>query len=224
MSFFIRIFLCAFFSFFSPHSSSSIFFIFEVHLIIPSLNSFSSVLFTSLFFSSLLFSHLSSSLPIYVDIFYSLSVGWRVDLPIRYAKYRGQQGKYPIKLFYTSNMPIILQTGTYACTYTRTHVLTRDLLAQSLCSMLCTKAYIDHQLYYYINILLDITVIHSSLLTQEPHSYLTTPFFSSCLFLFACTALVSNLYFLSQLLYNRYSGVLLVRLLGVWKELKDNPG
>ena len=38
------------------------------------------------------------------------------------------------------------------------------------------------------------------------------------------TALVSNLYFLSQLLYNRYSGVLLVRLLGVWKELKDNPG
>ena len=73
--------------------------------------------------------------------------GWRVDLPIKYAKYRGQQGKYPIKLFYTSNMPIILQT-----------------------------------------------------------------------------ALVSNLYFLSQLLYNRYSGNILVRLLGVWKELKENPG
>lgn len=73
--------------------------------------------------------------------------GWRVDLPIKYAKYRGQQGKYPIKLFYTSNMPIILQT-----------------------------------------------------------------------------ALVSNLYFLSQLLYNRYSSNILVRLLGVWKELKENPG
>jgi len=73
--------------------------------------------------------------------------GWRVDLPIKYAKYRGQQGKYPIKLFYTSNMPIILQT-----------------------------------------------------------------------------ALTSNLYFLSQLLYNRYSGNILVRLLGVWKELKENPG
>ena len=70
-----------------------------------------------------------------------------MDLPVKYAKYRGQQGKYPIKLFYTSNMPIILQT-----------------------------------------------------------------------------ALVSNLYFLSQLLYNRYSGVLLVRLLGVWKDQKDNPG
>jgi protein transport protein SEC61 subunit alpha len=81
-----------------------------------------------------------------MNIFY-IFLGWRVDLPIRYAKYRGQQGKYPIKLFYTSNMPIILQT-----------------------------------------------------------------------------ALVSNLYFLSQMLYNRYSGVLLVRMLGVWKELKDNPG
>jgi len=73
--------------------------------------------------------------------------GWRVDLPIKYAKFRGQQGKYPIKLFYTSNMPIILQT-----------------------------------------------------------------------------ALVSNLYFLSQLLYNRYSGNIIVRLLGVWKELRENPG
>lgn len=38
------------------------------------------------------------------------------------------------------------------------------------------------------------------------------------------TALVSNLYFMSQLLYNRYSGNVLVRLLGVWKEPKDNPG
>lgn len=73
--------------------------------------------------------------------------GWKIDLPVKYAKYRGQSGKFPIKLFYTSNMPIILQT-----------------------------------------------------------------------------ALVSNLYFLSQLLYNRYSGNIFVRILGVWKELKENPG
>lgn len=53
---------------------------------------------------------------------------------MKYQKYRGQQGTYPIKLFYTSNMPVILQT-----------------------------------------------------------------------------ALVSNLYFLSQLLHNRYNGNLLVR-------------
>jgi len=73
--------------------------------------------------------------------------GWRVDLPVKYQKYRGQQGTYPIKLFYTSNMPIILQT-----------------------------------------------------------------------------ALVSNLYFLSQLLWNRYSGNFLVRLLGRWQELEGGAG
>jgi protein transport protein SEC61 subunit alpha len=38
--------------------------------------------------------------------------GFRVDLPVKYAKSRGQQGSYPIKLFYTSNIPIILQFDT----------------------------------------------------------------------------------------------------------------
>ncbi|KAL0281731.1 UNVERIFIED_CONTAM: protein transport protein Sec61 subunit alpha [Sesamum radiatum] len=67
--------------------------------------------------------------------------GFRVVLPVRSKNARGQQGSYPIKLFYTSNMPIILQS-----------------------------------------------------------------------------ALVSNLYFISQLLYRRYSGNFLVNLLGKWKE------
>merc|ERR1711934_239180 len=43
--------------------------------------------------------------------------GWRVDLPVKYQKYRGQQGTYPIKLFYTSNMPIILQTALVSNLY-----------------------------------------------------------------------------------------------------------
>merc|ERR1712159_361624 len=68
--------------------------------------------------------------------------GFRVDLPVRYHKIRGQQGTYPIKLFYTSNIPIILQT-----------------------------------------------------------------------------ALVSNLYFFSQLLYKRYRDNIFVNLLGQWREL-----
>merc|ERR1712159_18427 len=68
--------------------------------------------------------------------------GFRVDLPVRYHKIRGQQGTYPIKLFYTSNIPIILQT-----------------------------------------------------------------------------ALVSNLYFFSQLLYRRYRDNIFVNLLGSWREL-----
>jgi protein transport protein SEC61 subunit alpha len=67
--------------------------------------------------------------------------GFRVDLPVRNKRSRGQQGTYPIKLFYTSNMPIILYS-----------------------------------------------------------------------------ALVSNMYFISQLLYKRYGGNFLVQLLGRWQE------
>jgi protein transport protein SEC61 subunit alpha len=73
--------------------------------------------------------------------------GFRVDLPVKYQRFRGQQGTYPIKLFYTSNMPIILQT-----------------------------------------------------------------------------ALVSNLYFISQLLYKKFSGNFLVRLLGVWQDVEGSAG
>ena len=51
-----------------------------------------------------------------IELFNNL-LGWRVDLPIKYAKFRGQQGKYPIKLFYTSNMPIILQTALVSNLY-----------------------------------------------------------------------------------------------------------
>jgi protein transport protein SEC61 subunit alpha len=71
--------------------------------------------------------------------------GFRVDLPVKYQKYRGQQSSYPIKLFYTSNIPIILQT-----------------------------------------------------------------------------ALVSNLYFFSQLLHKRYSTNPLVQLLGRWQEIEGS--
>jgi protein transport protein SEC61 subunit alpha len=67
--------------------------------------------------------------------------GFRVDLPVRNKRSRGQQGNYPIKLFYTSNMPIILQS-----------------------------------------------------------------------------ALVSNLYFISQLLFKRYGGNFIIQLLGRWQQ------
>jgi len=69
-----------------------------------------------------------------------------VDLPVRSKRARGTPYSHPIKLFYTSNMPIILQS-----------------------------------------------------------------------------ALVSNLYFISQLLYKRYSGNLLVQLLGRWQVRALHP-
>jgi len=37
--------------------------------------------------------------------------GFRVDLPVKHKNQRGAGGTYPIKLFYTSNIPIILQTA-----------------------------------------------------------------------------------------------------------------
>jgi len=69
--------------------------------------------------------------------------GFRVDLAVKYQKIRGQMGTYPIKLFYTSNTPIILQT-----------------------------------------------------------------------------ALVSNLYFFSQLLYKRFKSNMFVNMLGQWQEIE----
>ncbi|CAM6117956.1 unnamed protein product [Calypogeia fissa] len=67
--------------------------------------------------------------------------GFRVMIPVRSTTGRGISQPYPIKLLYTSNMPIILQS-----------------------------------------------------------------------------ALVSNIYFISQLLYKQFGGVFLVRLIGDWKE------
>eukprot|EP00128_Syssomonas_multiformis_P018763 Colp12_sorted_trinity150504_noHs@25030 len=70
--------------------------------------------------------------------------GFRVDIPIISNRNRGQFSTYPIKLFYTSNIPIILQT-----------------------------------------------------------------------------ALVSNVYFISQMLYNKFSDNFLVRLFGVWETVEQ---
>merc|ERR1719494_1175569 len=43
--------------------------------------------------------------------------GFRVDLPMKSARYRGQYSSYPIKLFYTSNIPIILQSALVSNLY-----------------------------------------------------------------------------------------------------------
>ena len=72
--------------------------------------------------------------------------GFRVEIPVKSNKFRGQQGTYPIKLFYTSNMPIMLQS-----------------------------------------------------------------------------ALVSNIFFISQMLYRRFPDALFVRLIGVWANAEGVP-
>mmetsp|Transcript_13835 Transcript_13835/g.30121 ORF Transcript_13835/g.30121 Transcript_13835/m.30121 type:complete len:474 (-) Transcript_13835:180-1601(-) len=43
--------------------------------------------------------------------------GWRVNLTVKLQKSRGLERPYPVKLFYTSNMPIILQTALVSNIY-----------------------------------------------------------------------------------------------------------
>jgi len=62
--------------------------------------------------------------------------GFRVDLPVTYQKVRGQQGSYPIKLFYTSNIPIILQTALVSNLYFFSQLLYRRFRSNMLVNLL----------------------------------------------------------------------------------------
>lgn len=37
--------------------------------------------------------------------------GFRLEIPVKSNRFRGQRGSYPVKLFYTSNMPIMLESA-----------------------------------------------------------------------------------------------------------------
>jgi protein transport protein SEC61 subunit alpha len=37
--------------------------------------------------------------------------GFRIEIPIKSNKFRGQRTSYPVKLFYTPNMPIMLESA-----------------------------------------------------------------------------------------------------------------
>ncbi len=43
--------------------------------------------------------------------------GVRVELPVSYARYRGFRGRYPIKLLYVSNLPVIFASALFANVY-----------------------------------------------------------------------------------------------------------
>jgi protein transport protein SEC61 subunit alpha len=62
--------------------------------------------------------------------------GFRVDLPVRNKRQRGQQGSYPIKLFYTSNMPIILQSALVSNLYFISQLLFKRYGANFLVQLL----------------------------------------------------------------------------------------
>jgi len=73
--------------------------------------------------------------------------GFRVVLPVRSKSARGQQGSYPIKLFYTSNMPIILQSALVSNLYFISQVLVlsfvsslRDNTAENIKLTICISS------------------------------------------------------------------------------------
>jgi len=51
--------------------------------------------------------------------------GFRVDLPVKNNRQKGAVGTYPIKLFYTSNMPIMLQSALVSNLYFFSQILYR---------------------------------------------------------------------------------------------------
>ncbi|HYW01801.1 MAG TPA: hypothetical protein VE862_10035, partial [Candidatus Acidoferrum sp.] len=43
--------------------------------------------------------------------------GMRVEIPVSYARYRGFRGKFPLKLFYVSNIPVIFAAALFGNIY-----------------------------------------------------------------------------------------------------------
>lgn len=66
--------------------------------------------------------------------------GFRVDLPIKSARYRGQYSSYPIKLFYTSNIPIILQSALVSNLYVISQMLSAKFSGNFIVNLLGTWA------------------------------------------------------------------------------------
>lgn len=87
--------------------------------------------------------------------------GFRVDIPVKYQGQRGQQGSYPIKLFYTSNIPIILQTALVSNLYFLSQLLWRRFPTNILINLfgrwreveggMGTQAYPVGGLVYYLS-------------------------------------------------------------------------
>src|ERR1700760_1038922 len=53
--------------------------------------------------------NLLATLAIFAAVIYLQS--FRVEIPVKSSRQRGMRGSYPVRLFYTSNMPIMLQSA-----------------------------------------------------------------------------------------------------------------
>merc|ERR1712124_190816 len=62
--------------------------------------------------------------------------GFRVDLAVKNSKMRGMTHSYPIKLFYTSNTPVILQTALVSNLYFFSQLLSKRFKSNMLVNLL----------------------------------------------------------------------------------------
>merc|ERR1712124_165919 len=70
--------------------------------------------------------------------------GFRVELAVKNSKMRGQMGSYPIKLFYTSNIPIILQTALVSNMYFFSQLLYKRFKTNMLVNLLGQWQEVDY--------------------------------------------------------------------------------
>ncbi|KAG0698545.1 SecY subunit domain-containing protein [Suillus ampliporus] len=49
--------------------------------------------------------------------------GFHIEIPIKSNRFCGQRGSYPVKLFYTSNMPIMLQSALTSNVFIASQIL-----------------------------------------------------------------------------------------------------
>lgn len=56
-----------------------------------------------------------ATIAVFIIVIYAEGV--RVELPVSYASYRGFRGRYPIKLLYVSNLPVIFASALFANVY-----------------------------------------------------------------------------------------------------------
>ena len=90
----------------------------------------------------------SCSYSIILFDYYYPPPGFRVDLAVKYQKIRGQQGSYPIKLFYTSNIPIILQTALTSNVHFLSQLLYRRWKSNMLVNLLGQWQEVDYSGQY----------------------------------------------------------------------------
>lgn len=64
--------------------------------------------------------------------------GFKVNLKLAHKKYRGYEQKYPIKLFYTSNISVIFQTAFVSNMYFISQILYRKFKGMWIISLLGT--------------------------------------------------------------------------------------